>query len=67
MSKYTEKDAAKDTNSSSKDTTRAWHDARDDAAKDGDWGVPEDRHDKDDNNSDGGGGILDAILDIFRK
>jgi hypothetical protein len=30
MSKYTEKDAAKDTGSSGKDTARAWHQARED-------------------------------------
>lgn len=35
MSKYSEKDAAKDTNSSRKETSRAWHEARDDASKDG--------------------------------
>lgn len=63
MSQQTKKDTARESGDSVKDVTRAWHDARDDAAKDGDWGVPEDRHDKDDS----GGGILDAILDIFRK
>lgn len=42
--KYTEKDAAKDTDSSKRDVKSAWHDARDDAAKEGGWKVPEDRH-----------------------
>lgn len=31
MSKYTEKDAAKDTDSSSKDVAESWHQARDDS------------------------------------
>ena len=42
--KYTEKDAAKDTNASKNDVKSAWHDARDDAAKEGGWNVPSDRH-----------------------
>ncbi|MBI4993548.1 hypothetical protein HZC33_01130 [Candidatus Wolfebacteria bacterium] len=44
MGGYSEKDAAKDTNSSMKETKDAWHTARDDAAEEGDWGVPKDRH-----------------------
>lgn len=35
MSRYTVKDAANDTGSSSKSASRAWHDARDDAASSG--------------------------------
>lgn len=35
MSKYTEKDAGKDTNSSQKEVRKAWHDAREDAQKSG--------------------------------
>jgi hypothetical protein len=33
--KYTEKEAAKETDSSGKDTSRAWHQARENAQKDG--------------------------------
>jgi len=44
MSKYTKKDAARDTGTSVKKVSQAWHDARDDAAKEGGWGVPRDRH-----------------------
>lgn len=33
--KYSEKDAAKDTQSSEKETKQAWHSARDDAASSG--------------------------------
>lgn len=49
MSQYDKKDAARDTDSSSKDVSHAWHDARDDAAKDGGHGVPHDRHHDSDN------------------
>lgn len=35
MSQYTEKDAAEDTNSSVKEVSEAWHDAREDAQKSG--------------------------------
>lgn len=44
MSKYGEADAAKDTGSSASQVKEAWHDARDDAAKEGGHGVPTDRH-----------------------
>jgi hypothetical protein len=47
--KYTKKDAARDTGASTKQVSRAWHAARDDAA--GKHGVPKDRH------GDGGGGL----------
>jgi hypothetical protein len=44
VSKYNKKDAASDTGSTSKEVSKAWHDARDHAAKEGGWGVPSDRH-----------------------
>ena len=67
MSEYTEEDAARDTGSSATETARAWYDAQKDAAKDEDWGVPEDRHDNG-KGDDGGGGVLGSITDfIFRK
>lgn len=50
--KYTEKDAAKDTGSSGKEVSRAWHEARNDAAREGGHGVPENRHGE---SSDDGG------------
>jgi len=40
---YSQKDAAKDTRSSSKDTAKAHHEARNHAAKSGGWGVPKNR------------------------
>jgi hypothetical protein len=43
---YKKTDAAQDTNSSTKEVSRAWHDARDDA--EGTTGVPEDRHHQND-------------------
>jgi len=58
MSEYTEEDAARDTGSSATETARAWYDAQKDAAKDGDWGVSEDRHDN-------GGGVLGSIIDFM--
>lgn len=54
--KYTEKDAAKDTRVSIKEVNEAWHSARDDAAEDGKWGVPEDRHEDKDDDNDGDSG-----------
>ena len=47
MSGYTKKDAAKDTESTVKEVSRAHHQARNDAAKEGGWGVPKDRHEDD--------------------
>lgn len=35
MSRYDEKDAARDTDASPKDVVKAWHDAREDAQQDG--------------------------------
>ena len=51
---YGKNDAAKETGSSVKDTSAAWHQARDDAAKEGGWGVPADRHSSSDSSSGGG-------------
>jgi len=68
MSEYTEEDAARDTGSSATETARAWYDAQKDAAKDGDWGVSEDRHDNGKGDDGGGGGVLGSITDfIFGK
>ena len=47
MSDYGKADAAKDTDTSTSKVSEAWHDARDDAAKEGGQGVPADRHSKD--------------------
>lgn len=46
MSKYTEKDAAKDTGTSVKEVSSNWHKAKDDAAGEPGWKVPQDRHAK---------------------
>ena len=44
MSKYTEKEAAEDLGVPIKEVKDAWHKAKDDAAEEGDQGVPADRH-----------------------
>ena len=44
---YDKSDAARDTDSSTGKVSEAWHQARDDAAKEGGWGVPADRHGSD--------------------
>lgn len=44
---YSQKDAKKDTGATNRQTSQAWHDARDDAAKSGGYKVPEDRHQDD--------------------
>ena len=44
MTGYTARDAARDTAVKAKEVAAAWHQARDDAAKAGGWGVPADRH-----------------------
>lgn len=44
MTKYTEKDAEKDTKTSIKYVSKNWHKAKGDAKKEPDWGVPQDRH-----------------------
>ena len=41
---YSQKDAKRDTNTTDRKASQSWHDARDDAAKSGDHGVPQDRH-----------------------
>ena len=41
---YDKVDAARDTDSSTSQVAEAWHAARDDAAEEGGWGVPADRH-----------------------
>ena len=56
MAQYDEKDAAKDTNVSTKEVSSTWHQARDDAAKEGNWGVPKDRHGSSDSSSGSSGG-----------
>lgn len=43
MPKWAEKDTAKETGAGGKQVSRAFHDARNDAAKEGGWGVPKDR------------------------
>ena len=54
---YTKEDAAKESKSSPKEVSEAWHGARDDAAKEGGWGVPSERHggEKDSGSKDSGG------------
>ena len=55
MGKWTDKDTARETNSTMKEVKEASHQARDDAAKEGGWGVPEDRHgDSDSDSGDSG-------------
>jgi hypothetical protein len=44
---FNEKDAAELTNVSIREVNETWHQARDDAAKEGGWGVPENRHGND--------------------
>ena len=41
---YGKGDAARDTGASTSQVSQAWHDARDDAAREGGHGVPSDRH-----------------------
>jgi hypothetical protein len=51
--KWTEKDTSKETGESIKEVKKAWHEARNQAAKEGGWNVPKNRHDKeDDENKD---------------
>ena len=61
MSKVTEQSTSKETGDSIKDVNRAWHDARDDAAKEGGHGVPADRH-----GGGLGGKIATAIGNILK-
>ena len=55
MAGYTKGDAGRDTGASTGKVSQAWHQARDDAAKEGGWGVPKDRH-----GGNGGGGCFIA-------
>lgn len=52
---YTKGDASNDTGDSTSKVSEAWHDARDDAAEEGGWGVPKDRHGSDDSGSNDSG------------
>lgn len=73
MAGYSKGDAGRDTGASTGKVSEAWHQARDDAAKEGGWGVPKDRH----NTGGGGGGCfiataafgdpLAAELDALRR
>lgn len=45
---YDKTDAARDTDTSTGKVSEAWHDARDDAAREGGHGVPSNRHGSDD-------------------
>lgn len=51
---YDKTDAAKDTGVSSSEVSKNWHKARDDAAEEGGWGVPKDRHKEEKNSGDSG-------------
>ena len=61
MSRYSEKDAAKDTGSSSKSVSRAWHDARDDAAGSGHLSERNENKTSDSEN----GGALNALFSLL--
>jgi len=63
MGSYNKKDAARDTSSSSKDVSKAWHQARDDAASDG---FLNERNDNKTSDSEEGS-ILNSIFSIFRS
>ena len=43
---FSQKDAQRSTKATGKQTKEAWHDARNDAAKEGGHGVPKSRHKK---------------------
>ena len=53
MTQYDKSDAADETESTPAEVSEAWHDARDDAAEEGGWGVPENRHGQDDSDDTG--------------
>jgi hypothetical protein len=46
MAEYENDDAAKDTESTAREVSRAHHDARDAAQAEGGWRLPPDRHEK---------------------
>ncbi len=55
---YTKDDCAKETKSTPKEVSNAWHTARDDAAKESNWSVPSNRHgdeSRDSGKNDSGG------------
>jgi hypothetical protein len=62
MGGFGKKDAAKETNSSTKDVSHAWHDARDDAAGSGHLNERNENKTSDSET----GSILSAIFSIFR-
>lgn len=59
---YTEKDAAKDTGSSEKEVSRAWHSARDDAASSGEL---EERNERKVSDSEGGSFLYSIFKAVF--
>jgi len=62
MSGYTKNDAAKDTNTSAKEVSKAWHQARDDAASSGEL---DERNENKTSDSETGsilGGIFKSIF-----
>ncbi|OGM94671.1 hypothetical protein A2524_02085 [Candidatus Wolfebacteria bacterium RIFOXYD12_FULL_48_21] len=61
---YTEKDAAKDTGSSGKETARAWHSARDDAAASGEL---ESRNERKVSDSENGSILYSIFKAVFGK
>lgn len=60
VSKYTEKDAANDTDVSTSEVARTWHQARNDAEGESGWGVPKNRHGDSGYGEGGGGGCYIA-------
>lgn len=63
MSDWTKKDTAKETSSSVRETSRAWHTARDDAAGSG---FLNERNDNKTSDSEEGS-ILNGIFNLFRS
>lgn len=64
MSKYTEKNAARDTKSSVKEVNKAWHQAREDASSSGELNERNENKVKD---SSEGSSLFDIIKSIFTK
>jgi hypothetical protein len=64
MSGFSKKDAAKETGSSNKETSRAWHQARDDAASSGQLN---ERNENKTSDSEEGSAIWGFIKGIFGK
>lgn len=63
MGGYDKEDAAKDTNSSVKEVSEAWHQARNDAASSGHLN---ERNENKVSDSSEGSGIMDFIASFFR-